>query len=268
MINILMCQPTYYAVQYKINPWMDTHIQPDTALAHRQWDNLLDQFKKTDVQVHLIDPQQGLPDMVFTANAGLVFNNIFIVSRFRYPQRQKEADFFLSWFKERDYEIKKLPEQYYFEGEGDALFFKETLIAGYRYRSDIHTHRFISEIIEREVLSVELTHPSFYHLDTCFCPLDQDYVLYYPGAFDAYGVKVLENIIPNLVAVSDEDAHNFCCNAVVLGKKIILNQCSDPLKVLLEDIGFQITQLAFSEFIKAGGSSKCMTLFLDNPRDP
>jgi N-dimethylarginine dimethylaminohydrolase len=147
-------------------------------------------------------------------------------------------------------------------GEGDALFFGETLIAGYRYRSDIKAHLDVGRIIDREVLSVELVNPDYYHLDTCFCPLDDTSALYFPKAFDDYGKKVLDRIVPNLVPVSGEDARRFCCNAVVRNRDMILNTCSKTLQKILENLGFTLCLSEFSEFIKAGGSSKCMVLML------
>ncbi|MCP4751824.1 MAG: amidinotransferase [Proteobacteria bacterium] len=265
MTRILMCPPTYYTVSYKINPWMSVRKKPDKELAERQWKDLFDLFSKLKVPVRQIDPQPGLPDMVFTANAGLVFEKCFITGNFRYPQRQPESNHFLPWFRNNGFEIHRLPAHYYFEGEGDALFFNDVLVAGYRFRSDIHSHAHIGELIQREVLSVELINPDFYHLDTCFCPLDRESALYYPGAFDEYGKRVLIHLIPNLLVAPEEDARNFCCNAVVIGKKIILNRCSDRFRKMLESRGFELFPLEFGEYIKAGGSSKCMVLFLENP---
>lgn len=237
-------------------------VKPDKQKAPMQWENLYDLLIELNINVHKIKPIQGLPDMVFTANAGLVFNNKFIVSNFRFPQRQKEAKFFYSWFKKRKYEVISLPKNHFFEGEGDALIIADTLVAGFRFRSDIHSHGFIADIIGKRVLSLELINSNFYHLDTCFCPLDDETALYFPGAFDSYGKKVLKNLIPNLIKVNKKDAANFCCNAVVSGKNIVLNTCSNKLKGQLENFGFDIYCLEFSEFMKAGGSSKCLVLCL------
>lgn len=262
MNEILMCPPTYYTVDYEINPWMDTRDKPDKQKAATQWEKFYDLLSKLSVKIYKIEPQPGLPDMVFAANAGIVFDKKFIVSNFRFPQRQKEANFSVLWFKNKGYEIFSLPEKNLFEGEGDALMIADTLIAGFKYRSDIYSHRLIGEIMGKEVISVELINSSFYHLDTCFCPLSQETAMYYPGAFDDYGQKALNHLIPNLIRVSEKDAMNFCCNAVVSGKNIILNKCSNELKSRLENLGLNVYCLDFDEFIKAGGSSKCLVLYL------
>ncbi len=151
--------------------------------AREQWDALYTNLIDLGVAVELIEPVPGLPDLVFTANCGLVYENLFISSRFRYGVRQGEASIFERWARDRGFDVVVMPESYHFEGAGDALFCGETLIAGYRFRSDVRSHQWIGERLSREVLPLELVDPRFYHLDTCFCPLEGDLALFYPGAF-------------------------------------------------------------------------------------
>jgi len=263
MNHILLSPPDFYTVDYEINPWMHIREKPDRGLAIEQWNYFYDFLTALGLKVEFIDPVQGLPDMVFTANGGLVYGNKFIVSNFRHKERQGESALFENWFKERGYEIIKLPEEHFFEGEGDAFVVNDTLVAGFKFRSDIHSHKYIGELLSKRVLSLELIQPEFYHLDTCFCPLDDKSALYYPAAFDDYGKKALNHLIPTLIPVDGDDALNFCCNAVVRGKDIVMNNCSEELKTRLTERGYNIHQFDFSEFIKAGGSAKCLTLWLD-----
>lgn len=260
--NILMCPPTYYTVRYEINPWMNVDVKPNKEKTSNQWKELYKVLKGLNINIYLIKPNPHLPDMVFTANGGLAYGNKFIVSNFRYPQRQKEAEIFSSWFKRKGFEIYSLPKDYYFEGEGDAFIIGDNIIAGFRFRSDIHSHNLIAEIIGKRVISLELINPNFYHLDTCFCPLDNETAIYFPGAFDNYGIKAITSLMPNTIKVGKRDAMNFCCNAVVYKKDIIMNRPSNKLKLQLEDMGFKVYYLDFSEFIKAGGSSKCLVLYI------
>jgi len=259
-----MCPPTYYTVNYEINPWMNVRVKPDPQKTPIQWKNYYNLLIKLKIKVHKIKPRPDFPDMVFTANAGLLFKKKFILSNFRFPQRQGEAKFYSQWFKRRGYEVIPLPENHFFEGEGDALIITDTLVAGFRFRSDIHSHRFIGDIIGKRVVSLELVNSKFYHLDTCFCPLDNETAMYCPAAFDNYGKKVLNHLIPNLIKMNQQDAMNFCCNALVSRKNIVMNNCTNRLKSRLEDLGFKVYCLDFSEFIKAGGSSKCLVLYLDS----
>jgi hypothetical protein len=118
----LMCPPEYFNVAYIINPWMHGNLRKiDNAVAKQQWRALYDTL--TDhATVRLVLPQPGSPDMVFTANAGLVRGKRFIVSRFRYPERQYEEPYFADWFMDRGYDVSLMPRDVPFEGAGDALF--------------------------------------------------------------------------------------------------------------------------------------------------
>jgi N-dimethylarginine dimethylaminohydrolase len=208
-------------------------------------------------------PLPGLPDLVFTANAGLVFGNRFFSSRFRHEVRARETPHFDAWFAEHGFIVETLPEGTYFEGAGDALFCGQALYAGYRIRSDVRGHQALGKAIHRQVLPVELVNPRFYHLDTCFCPLAPGEAIYYPAAFDAYGRKVFERNIPRLLAVNEPEALRFGCNAVVVGKTVITNTGCEQLGVDLRAWGYEPIAVELDEFLKAGGSAKCLTLRLD-----
>ncbi len=261
--RILMCQPDHFGIEYEINPWMNVQVGSDAQRARQQWDALYRALVDLDVSVELIEPVKGLPDLVFTANCGLVFGNFFISSRFRYGVRQGEAPHFETWARQSGFDVVIMPDGFHFEGAGDALFCGETLIAGYRFRSDVRSHQWIGEKIGQEVLPLELIDPRFYHLDTCFCPLAADLALYYPGAFDQYGLSVLRDRIPGLIEVVAEEAISFSCNAVVVGRTVILNEGAPKLARALEQRGFAVRPLGFSEFIKSGGSAKCLTFRAD-----
>ena len=170
-----------------------------------------------------MEPVAGLPDLVFTANAGLIFGDRFLSSRFRFGVRQGETPHFDAWFAANGFRVETLPASMYFEGAGDALFCGETLLAGYRFRSDARSHLWIGEQLGVPVLPLELVDPRYYHLDTCFCPLAADAAIYFPGAFDDYGRSVLRSRIPTLIEVSAEEAVSFSCNAVVVGRSVALN---------------------------------------------
>jgi N-dimethylarginine dimethylaminohydrolase len=258
-----MCLPDYFGIEYEINPWMNVHSGSDAERARVQWNALRTMLEGLGGSVELVAPVPGLPDLVFTANAGLVYHNLFISSRFRYGVRQGEAPHFESWARGRGFEVVQLPDGCFFEGAGDALFCGETLFAGYRFRSDVRSHQWVGDRIGQEVLPLELIDPRFYHLDTCFCPLAPDCALYYPGAFDEYGRSVLRERIPHLIEVAPEEAVSFSCNAVVVGRTVILNEGAPKLASTLEQQGFSVRLLGFSEFIKSGGSAKCLTLRTD-----
>jgi len=261
--RILMCSPDYYGIEYEINPWMNRHAGSDHGLATRQWQDLRSILLDLGVMIDTLDPIPGLPDLVFTANAGLVFGRTFLSSRFRHGPRQGETPHFDAWAESHHFEVVSLPHGYHFEGAGDALFCGETLFAGYRFRSDARSHHWVGDRLGVPVLPLELVDPRFYHLDTCFCPLAGDAAIYYPGAFDDYGRSVLADRIATLIEVSADEANSFSCNAVVVGQTVVLNAGSPKLTRALIEAGYEVRPTSLTEFIKAGGSAKCLTLRLD-----
>jgi len=261
--RILMCPPDYFGIEYEINPWMNMQQGTNPQPARRQWQRLYQTLCDLGAAIDLLEPIPGLPDLVFTANAGLVFHDMFLPARFRFGVRQGESPHFEKWARDCGFTLVPLPESMNFEGAGDALFCGDTMFAGYRFRSDVRSHQWVGERLGVPALPLELVDPRFYHLDTCFCPVAPGVAIYYPGAFDEYGRSVLKDRIDCLVEVSAEEAVSFSCNAVVVGRSVVLNQGAPKLAAALESLGFNVRPLEFSEFIKSGGSAKCLTLRID-----
>jgi N-dimethylarginine dimethylaminohydrolase len=261
--QILMCPPDYYGIEYEINPWMSRAHGSTPERAQQQWRDLHGILQRHGAKVELMVPQQGLPDLVFTANAGLMFGKRFFSSRFRHEVRARETPHFDAWFSAHGYTVEHLPQGMYFEGAGDALFCGSILFAGYRIRSDAQGHNYLAKVLDRRVLPLELIDKRFYHLDTCFCPLAPGEAIYFPAAFDAYGQKVIETHVPKLISVEETEALRFGCNAVVIGKTVVLNTGCPKLAEGLQARGYQTVATELDEFLKAGGSAKCLTLRLD-----
>jgi arginine dihydrolase len=261
--QILMCPPDFYGIYYEINPWMNTARQADHAVAVEQWNGLRQQIEAAGAQVSLLTPVDGLPDLVFTANAALIFGERALLSRFRHPQRQGEEPHNRHWFDENGYEIIDLPPCTSFEGAGDALFCGDTLFAGYRMRSDATGHQTVGRVLGVRVIPVELVEPRYYHLDTCFCPLAPGVAIWYPPAFDSYGQQAIRQHVAQLIEVEQAEAERFACNAVVIGRRVITNSGCDKLHAVLATRGYDPAATPLDEFVKAGGSAKCLTLRLD-----
>src|SRR3954469_13071500 len=236
--RILLCPPDHYGIEDEINPWMNRSLGAVRALAFRQWQQLHDTLVSLGVRVETMTPQPGLPDLVFTANAGLVFHDTFYSSRFRHEVRARETPHFDAWFDAHGWKVRTLPEGTYFEGAGDALFCGTSLFAGYRIRSDVRGHQYLARALNRLALPLELVNPSFYHLDTCFCPLAPGEALYYPEAFDAYGRRVLAAHVAKLLPAKQADADRFGCNAVVVGKTVVMNAGCEQLAADLATWGY------------------------------
>jgi lysine-ketoglutarate reductase/saccharopine dehydrogenase-like protein (TIGR00300 family) len=268
-IRILMCAPDHYDVDYVINPWMEGNIHKSSRdKAVEQWSKLNFVLNKI-AKVDLVQGQKGVPDMVFTANAGLVLGDNAVLSRFYHPERQGEEPYFKQWFEDNGFNVFELPQDLPFEGAGDALLDREGrwLWAGYGFRSELDSHPYLAKWLDIEVLSLRLIDERFYHLDTCFCPLSGGYLLYYPGAFDSYSNHIIEGRVPaeKRIAIAETDAINFACNSVNVGQSVVMNKASDSLKQRLADIGFEVIETPLTEFLKAGGAAKCLTLRINEP---
>lgn len=268
--RILMCPPDHFNVDYAINPWMEgNEDEVDTPLAMRQWKNLKAAIEQAGAEVAVIPAQPGLPDMVFTANAATVYRNKAVPARFYHAERNGEEPHFIEWLSGQGFEIHELPEDIIYEGAGDSLFDRESgvLWAGHNIRSDLRAHRYLAEWFGVEVLPLKLETEHYYHIDTCFCPLTGGYLLYYPEAFDAQTNQLIESRVPagKRIAVSDDEAEAFACNAVNVGQTVIMNACSERLRKALEGNGFRVVECPVGEFLKSGGSTKCLTLKLVEP---
>jgi N-dimethylarginine dimethylaminohydrolase len=262
-----MCPPEFYGIEYEINPWMSVKRQADRAFARSQWEALHNFLTaELGVKVELIEPVKGLPDMVFTANAGLAYNDKFISANFRNKERRGESEYYDAWFKKRGYRVQTLPAGEYFEGEGDLLFAGDAdAFAGYLIRSDVYSHATVAELLNLRVVSLELVDPRFYHLDTCFCPLNSGTVIYYPAAFDAYARQAIEANFTDRIELTEEEAIQFVANGIVIDKHFVQAAGGKKnLRPALESRGYQVHEFDMSEFIKAGGAAKCLVLKLMN----
>jgi lysine-ketoglutarate reductase/saccharopine dehydrogenase-like protein (TIGR00300 family) len=263
-----MCAPAHYGVEYVINPWMAGNVhRVAQENAVKQWEALRGVLSPL-ADVELVKPAPGLPDMVFTANGGFVLEKKAVLSRFLYRERQEEREHFRKWFVRAGFEVADLPGDVPFEGEGDALLDRERglLWAGYGMRTDLGVHPGLAEALDLRVVSLRLADERFYHLDTCLCPLDGGYLVYYPRAFDADSILQIEQLAPaeKRIAVSGDDAAAFACNMINIGGHVILNSASAELKERLGQAGFTVIETPLDEFMKSGGSAKCLVLLLAN----
>ena len=268
--HFLMCAPSHFEVAYVINPWMEGNIAlGSNPVAAMQWNTLLALLRR-HADVDCIRAEPGVPDLVFTANAGLVLGRQVLLSAFRHAERQPEEAHFSRWFSSHGFDVSRLPGEVYFEGAGDALFDRRLplLWMGHGHRTDAAAADIIASLFDVDVVPLQLANPRFYHLDTCLCPLEGGVLLYYPDAFDRASQERIAALVPPelRIAVDAADAAAFACNAVNCGRHVIMSQASDTLAGKLAAHGYLLHQTPLSEFMKAGGSAKCLTLKLSEPR--
>ncbi|MBA2280806.1 MAG: arginine deiminase-related protein [Actinomycetota bacterium] len=264
----LMCPPTHFGVLYEINPWMHREVSVDRDRAVEQWEGLVAAVRAAGAEVVTMAPAEHVPDIVFTANAGLLTGQRFVPSHFRHPERQPETAVFASWFEAAGYEVVRLPTTMDHEGAGDALpFFDEAgravLLSGYRPRSDAAAGSVLSGLLGCPVRSLELVDERMYHVDLTFCPLDRRHAICAPLGWDTYGRKVVEALVPEPLWLEDDEALLFCANSVVVDRNIVMPNVPPRVGRILEGWGFTISEAPVDEFLKAGGGCRCLTLALD-----
>jgi N-dimethylarginine dimethylaminohydrolase len=268
--TFLMCPPTEYRITYDINPWMSRNVGLSTPDAARQWERLVEVLQCAgDVEIVTLDPQPHVPDLVFTANAALISGKLAITSTFRHPQRRREQPHYRAALARNGFATTSL-QQTFFEGAGDALFdrTRPILYAGYGWRSERAAALQLGETLPVRTLPLLLVDERFYHLDTALCPLGSGHLMYYPDAFSPHALQLLRRSVEReyLIEISLEDALAFACNAVEVGDAIVVHQASALLRSRLNAAGYRVFSTDLSEFHKAGGSAKCLTLRLaDGP---
>jgi N-dimethylarginine dimethylaminohydrolase len=259
---MLLCAPDYFTVDYVINPWMKLDDPVDKKLAREQWTKLYDTLVELGVKVHLIDPVDGLPDMVFTGDAGVVLGDRLVSSNFRPVERQPESEVFRRWFADHGFRIETLPEGVYFEGLGDVVLHERTAIAAYGQRTSqdalVHIRAKFPELTW--IAELELVSPLYFHLGVSLSLLDHETGMYVPDAFSEASLRAIEELDYDMIPLSREDAVGFALNAVVVGRKLVVNYCSEPLRANLESRGFQVIVCDVSEFVKSGGGTRCLVL--------
>ena len=263
---ILMCRPNFFGVEYEINPWMHVAVPIDRDLAAAQWDSLVSTYGRLGADVTLAEPRPGLPDMVFSANAAAIWSGAAVLSNFRYAERRGEEPFWRRELEARGLTVKELDPALRFEGAGDALFVGDRLFCGYGFRTDRDAHPEVGRALGVDVVSLELVDPRFYHLDTCFCPLNDRTVLYAPDAMTPASARLVRQLVPHVIQVPVDVAAGFACNAMPVGGCVVSSLAASRLEEPLADAGFQTVELPMSEFMKSGGGVRCLSLPLDTGR--
>jgi arginine dihydrolase len=262
--SVLMCRPEHFTVVYRINPWMNPAEPTDTDVALAQWQVLYETYLGLGYDVHLIDPIAGLPDMVYAANGGFVIDGIAYGAKFTHPERQPEGPAYMEWFREHGFDVRE-PEEVN-EGEGDFLLVGDLILAGTGFRSDSQSHLELEGIFGREVVTLRLVDPHFYHLDTAVAVLDgtpgREHIAYLPNAFDSASLAVLQERFPDAIIVNETDAAVLGLNSFSDGRNVIIASRATDFERQLREHGYNPIGVDLSELLLGGGGVKCCTLEL------
>ncbi|WP_181434574.1 MULTISPECIES: dimethylargininase [unclassified Curtobacterium] len=264
--TVLMCKPTHYTVSYRINPWMHPEEPTDTAKAVAQWQTLVDTYERLGFDIHFIDPIEGLPDMVYAANGGFVLDGVAYGAKFQYPERQPEGPAYMDWFREHGLRVAEPVETN--EGEGDFLLVGDVILAGTGFRSDSTSHEEIARVYGREVVTLKLVNPAFYHLDTAIAVLDPEPVdgvaniAYLESAFDEASLAELRRRFPDAIIATEEDAAILGLNSYSDGHNVVIAARATTFAEQLRQRGYNPIGVDLSELLLGGGGVKCCTLDL------
>ncbi len=271
-MRILRTTPKHFDVTYVINPYMEAglgNVNKEKAL--EEWNRLTDIYKELDIEYGLVEGEEGLPDMVFTANAALTFRGpagekCVLISNMAKDQRKPESAHYERWFAENGYRVHRLPSHLSCSGTGDILYHgdRSFLWGGYGFRTQPETHREVERITGLEVKSLHLMDPWFYDLDTCLAPITKDLAMCCMMAFDEASQELIRSEFSDLIELTEEEGRNFTCNSHILPDKkiIIMNGRSPRVIKELENRGFRVIVSPTEEFLKAGGSVACMKMAL------
>lgn len=259
--RFLMCRPGNFEVYYSINRWMDVSVQVDAELAMAQWENLRKTYQDLGHSVEIMDDVPGLPDMVFTANAGIIAGEKALVSKFRSEYRQPEEDHFADWFAAAGYDVVR--PALVNEGEGDFLWTGSVLLGGSGFRSELGAGREVTELLGLPTETLELVDSRWYHIDTAMAVLDERTIAFVPEAFSPRSRQILDGLGMDQIHVSIADAEWFALNAVSDGKNVVVAEQATGFHAQLRDFGFTPVPVDVSEFLKSGGGAKCCTLILN-----
>lgn len=258
--TVLMCRPEHFTVSYRINPWMHPEDPTDTSLALHQWSVLYDTYLQLGFTVKLIDSLPGLPDMVYAANGGFVLDGIAYGAKFHYPERQPEGPAYMDWFRSVGFDVRE-PETVN-EGEGDFLLVGDTILAASGFRSDTTSHQEVAAIFGREVVSLQLINPRYYHLDTALAVIDSETIAYLPSAFDDTSLAILRERYPDAIIATEEDASFLGLNSFSDGYNVVIAERATTFAKDLRDRGYHPIGVDLSELLLGGGGVKCCTLEL------
>jgi len=260
-VRLLMCPPTEFAVSYEINPWMSLERRADGDRAIAQWESLRETLEGLGATIELERPEPGLPDQVFTANAGFALADRAVAATFRHPERQGEEPAHETWFAEHGYAVTRC--SWPLEGAGDLCGAGDGLLGGHGVRSDRRALDEAAAWLGVDVVPVEMNDPWLYHLDLIVAPIGGPSALVAPRGLTPDGARAVAAHYPDAVELTHEETEDFAANCLVVGGAVVMHRCSRRLARELAARGLEAVESPVDEFLKAGGAVRCMALRLD-----
>jgi len=260
--ELLVSDAANFRVDYEINPYMHTEVQPDVAVAVAEHQAIVAAHRAAGRRIQYLPSALECPDMVFTANAAVVRGTRAVLGD-PPPERKAEVPYFEDWLTQRGFEVAVAP--YPFSGQGDALACGNLLLAGYGQRTDRRMHAVLAQELDYEIVPLRTVSPRWYDLDLAVGVIDTGTLAYCPQALDEASRRCLRDLGLELIEVSVEEAGRFALNLVSDGTTVTMTRGAPRLAGALRARGLRVVELATTELAKGGGGVRCTALTLDNP---
>jgi N-dimethylarginine dimethylaminohydrolase len=263
--GFLVCPPDYFDTDFLFNPFMTYREKVRPRRARTQWRRLVRALEQAGAAVEQMEPVPLSSALPFTADGAFCFApGRAMILRNDGPRGELEPPLFRAWFKRHGYEVESLPPGFRLDGgnllrlpNGDLLLGLKGALAG---RPERYLSSLLARLGDATTWTIGLTHERHLHLDTVVGLLGPDAYLVYGGALEGEMPAVGPLAQAQPIAVGAEDARRFACNLVVVGDVVITGPISAALTRRIERVGYVVERLDMSEFHKAGGGVKCLTL--------
>jgi N-dimethylarginine dimethylaminohydrolase len=278
MLRILI-RPTTFRLtpmQQGQNRYIDIHykVRRSSVIKHH---HQLELALTNTITYTLEEPHHALPDIVFTANAGLCLPRLpkktILLPHMKYKQRQEELSYLERIFRNLHLNIIAYPGNEPFEGQAELKWFHggTKAVCGYGHRSTKKTFAELNHFFKKlyhahgltppELLVLPLASSDYYHLDVAMLEFDDSKCIVHKKALSAASIVKLEKFLgkENVYVIDVKDT--FCLNAVIDGPHLITHKLTADVKEMLETItGRSVKMIDTYEFERSGGSVRCMTL--------
>lgn len=270
---MLAIDPSGYTVKKALNVLTEPNASVDHGKAARQHKALC-----TALNVSIVgktNSEKSLPDMVFVANAGLLLlglpEKVVLLSNMKHPSRKKETTEIKKIFRALHVRTVSFRDEV-FEGQGECAWFFQSklLVLGVGFRSTKQTVKKLQGTLDNIynaygmaaplVVGLQLTNPSFYHLDIAMCAVNDSECIVRAEAFDEASVRLLKQMNVRVHTLSSPDV--FVLNLIplfnkVVCKKLLLEKDRAFLKKVYQ---LPLVEVDVGEFEKSGGSVRCMIM--------
>jgi len=279
--KVLMSGVDYFSVE-ELNPYSSADNQPQPETAKIEYESLKAVFNNAGIEIVNTPSPEKCQDGVYTANWALCLGGLALMANLP-KMRTQESRYAEKALKNLGYDIKYLPSDIRFSGQGDALVCGDYIFAGYGYRTDLAAHEYIKKEFHGEVVSLK-TVPAlgsnnepivnkitgwedsfFYDIDLAVSVIKEDLIAWCPDAFTAESQKRMRSVPIDKIEVSLEEAiGGFACNLLSTGETVIMSDKAPELKNSIEKQGLKTVTPLMNELSKGGGYIRCTTLTLSN----